>query len=294
MNSESISVRPRLPLRVMGAGLLTLAALITLGCRTAMPAKAAGERVEVVKTPNGGIQPQAVVDAQGTIHLIYFKGEARAGDLFYQRRAAGQTAWSEPLRVNSQAGAAVATGTIRGGQLALGKAGRLHAVWFGSQGARPRGPLNPAMPAESPHNGTPLLYSRLNDAGTAFEPQRNLMQATFGLDGGPSVAADPKGNVYAVWHAQDSTGTGEAARRVWIARSQDEGRTFSREAHAWKEPTGVCPCCSTKAFADRRGNLYALYRMAANRTERDMVLLASTDEGRTFRGARIDPWPVDT
>src|SRR4051794_33977196 len=87
-------------------------------------------------------------------------------------------------------------GTIRGGQLALGKAGRAHVVWFGTSKALPRGPLNPAMAADSPYNGTPLLYSRLDDAGTAFEPQRNLMQATFGLDGGPSVAADPLGNVY--------------------------------------------------------------------------------------------------
>jgi hypothetical protein len=25
-----------------------------------------------------------------------------------------------------------------------------------------------------------------------------------------------------------------------------------------------------------------------------MALVASTDRGRTFRGARIDPWPVPT
>src|SRR5262249_43885903 len=43
--------------------------------------------VELLRTPDGGIQPQAVVDAKGTLHLIYFKGDkAEAGDLFYVRR----------------------------------------------------------------------------------------------------------------------------------------------------------------------------------------------------------------
>jgi DNA-binding beta-propeller fold protein YncE len=41
-----------------------------------------------------------------------------------------------------------------------------------------------------------MLYARLDDAGTAFEPQRNLIQVAAGLDGGGSVAADQAGNVY--------------------------------------------------------------------------------------------------
>lgn len=81
---------------------------------------------------------------------------------------------------------------------------------------------------------------------------------------------------------------------MWIAKSADDGKSFTRETLAWNEPTGVCPCCSTEAFADSKGVLYALYRMAANRSERDMVLLTSRDQGRTFVGNRIDPWPVDT
>src|SRR5262249_49543596 len=90
------------------------------------------KRVNVVKTPGGGIQPQAVVDARGVLHLVYFKGEAEAGDLFYVRREQGKTEFSAPIRANSQAGSAIATGTIRGGQLAIGKNGRVHVAWNGS------------------------------------------------------------------------------------------------------------------------------------------------------------------
>ena len=35
-----------------------------------------------------------------------------------------------------------------------------------------------------------MLFARLDDDGTAFETQRNLMTYTQGLDGGGSVAAD--------------------------------------------------------------------------------------------------------
>ena len=38
------------------------------------------------------------------------------------------------------------------------------------------------------------------DEDGQFEPQRNLMQETFALDGGGSVAADAEGNVYVAWH----------------------------------------------------------------------------------------------
>ena len=273
---------------------LSLAGVATPGCVPPATVAAAGTAVELVKTPNGGIQPQAVADNRGTLHLIYFHGSAGAGDLFYVRRGKGESSFSAPVRVNSQPKSAIAAGTIRGGQLALGKGGRLHVVWNGSSSALPKGPLNPAMAADSPYNGTPLLYTRLNDSGTAFEPQRNLMQHTFALDGGASVAADRAGNVYVAWHAGSGTATGEEERRLWIARSRDDGRTFGRETAPWSEPAGACACCQVKVFADSRSSVYALYRAATRKVDRDMVLLTSLDRGASFRGERIHPWKVDT
>src|SRR5262249_43609235 len=168
----------------------------------------------------------------------YFKGDPGAGDLYYVRREPGKTAFSDPLRVNSQAGSAVATGTIRGGQLALGKGNRVHVAWNGSGKALPKGQ------GKYPQ---PMLYSRLNDSGTAFEPQRNLMQLTDALDGGGTVAADSDGNVYVAWHAgRLGNLAGEGKRQVWVARSTDEGRTFATETPAFAEPTGACGCCGMR------------------------------------------------
>jgi hypothetical protein len=248
--------------------------------------------VRLWRVPDGGIQPQAAVDAQGTVHLIYFKGEARNGDLYYVRWARGQTGFSSPMRVNSQDGSAIAVGTIRGAQMALGRAGRVHVAWNGSGLAEPKGPPNPEDPAA--RASAPMLYTRLNDAGTAFEGQRNLMRRTFGLDGGGSVAADQEGNVYVVWHGKaPGAPEGEAGRRVWIARSADDGKTFSAEQPVWEEPTGACACCGLRCFAGSHGAVYLLYRSAIESVHRDIFALVSHDHAATFRGGRLHSWQIN-
>jgi hypothetical protein len=131
-----------------------------------------------------------------------------------------------------------------------------------------------------------MLYARLSDDKTAFEPQRNLMQFAVGLDGGSSVAADGLGDVYVVWHAKGDS-EGEANRRVWVALSKDEGKTFSREVPAYRLPTGACGCCGMRAFADHQDNVYVLYRAATESVNRDMVLLISENTGRNFYEALV-------
>ena len=87
------------------------------------PDKALSRDRQPAQDREGGIQPQAVVDDAGILHLIYFKGDPAAGDLYYVRSSPGTTEFTKPIRVNSQPGSAVAVGTIRGGQLALGRGG---------------------------------------------------------------------------------------------------------------------------------------------------------------------------
>jgi hypothetical protein len=136
---------------------------------------------ELLRLPEGGIQPQVAVDETGIVHAVYLKGDPRSADVFYIRSSNCGKSSSEPLRVNSQPGSAIAAGAIRGAQLAVGRNGRVHVAGNGSSAAELRAPLNPEMPQDSPHNGVPMLYSRLTEKGT-FEPQRNLMRKTFGLD----------------------------------------------------------------------------------------------------------------
>ena len=255
---------------------------------SASPVDASGQagsvrgRVKPIRTPDGGLQPQAVIDESDVLHLVYYKGDPLRGDLFYVRRHSGSESFTEPIRVNSQPGSAVAVGTIRGAQIALGRNGRIHVTWNGSSKAEPYGPSNSA----------PMLYTRSNDAGDGFEPQRNLCQYAYGLDGGGSVAADEQGNVYVTWHAGAGS-RDETGRRVWVAASNDDGATFAPERAAYSEDTGACGCCGMRAFADRRGTLYLLYRAAGELVHRDMILLSQAEREASVRGEVVGPWEVN-
>jgi hypothetical protein len=138
-----------------------------------------------------------------------------------------------------------------------------------------------------------MSYTHLSDEGTAFEPQRNVIESAKGLDGGGSVAADDSGNVYVVWHAPEPGAKGEERRRVWVARSTDEGKSFSPEKAAFDKETGACGCCGLHAFADHSGNVYVLYRSALQRLQRDTYLLLSKDKGLSFRGEDLHPWKIE-
>ena len=270
--------------------------LISTSGGTARAAASNGpaERVQLTRVPDGGIQPQVAVGDDGVIHLIYYKGEAKQGDIYYVRSSDGGATFSKPLRVNSQPESAIAAGTIRGAELALGAGGRVHVAWNGSIAARPKGPLNPEQEPGSPYNGQPMLYARLNDKGTAFEPQRGLMQKTFGLDGGGAIAADTQGNVYVLWHGKTAGDpAGESGRRVWIARSADNGKTFAAEESAYAKPTGACGCCGMRAFTDAGGNLYVMFRSAQQEIHRDEYLLRSRDHGRSFEARVLHPWQIN-
>jgi hypothetical protein len=257
---------------------LALAWIVPVDSPTAA-AEHAG-RVKQLRVPNGGIQPQIVMDGKGVLHMIYYHGDPRHGDIFYVRSNDEGGSFSRPLRVNSVQGSAIAIGNIRGAHLAVGKEGRVHVAWNGSG----RG-----GPAEET-----MFYTRLNDEGTAFEKQRNVIRAAKGLNGGGSVAADDSGQVYVVWHApRPGEDAGESNRRVWVARSSNEGQSFTEEKAVHDKHTGVCGCCGLRAFADRKGNVYVLYRSALERVNRDAYLLFSKEKGASFRGDDLHAWKSD-
>jgi hypothetical protein len=240
--------------------------------------------VRLLEVPDGGIQPQAAIDDRGIIHLVFFKGDPAGGDLFYARLAPGAERFSSPVRVNSQPGSAIAIGTIRGGQIAVGRGGRVHVAWNGSNGARPKNPAG----------SNPMLYTRSDPGGKSFEPQRNLMRHTSALDGGGTVAADREGNVYVAWHGRtEDAGPGEAGRRMWVVRSRDDGATFTAEEPAIARETGACACCGTRALAARDGTLYLLYRAATGGVDRDIYLLHSEDRAGRFDGVSVSPWRAE-
>jgi hypothetical protein len=239
------------------------------------PALAANPLVEIRRVSDRGLEPTAAVDASGVIHLVYFTGDPRHGDLWYARGDA------KPIRVNGQAKSAVVLGGVRGPHLALGKNGdRVHVLWNGSDQATPR----------SPGGGPPLLYARSNPDGTAFDAERNLLTTSEGLDGGAAIAASEDDRLYFAWHGQPvgMKDASEATRRVWLATSLDGGATISKEAEVDKLRRGVCACCGLGLAIDVNHSPLVLYRTAERMVHRDMVLLRLHDplEPRTL--SRLD------
>src|SRR5215467_10540125 len=96
-----------LHVKLFWAGALTLFLNGVLGLAQA------NDLVHVIRTPDGGIQPQVVVDRQGTVHLVYLKGDPAGCDVFYVKRPKDQRVFTQPIRVNSEPGSAIAVGTVR-------------------------------------------------------------------------------------------------------------------------------------------------------------------------------------
>jgi hypothetical protein len=239
---------------------------------------AAAGTVEILPAPEGGIQPRALAAPDGSLHLVWYQGLEKGGDVFYARRVGGRN-FTVPVRVNSEPGSAIAAGTIRGAQAVVGKKGRVHVVWNGAKAVQDAPPQ-------------PLFYSRLADDGKSFEPQR-AMSGEWIMDGGGAVAADAKGRVYVFYHG--GIGMDELTRRVLVRSSTDEGRTFDSERIISPESSGVCGCCAMQAIATDSGTVIALYRTVSEAgRDRDLAALTSKDGGKTFVHSIMDRWAVAT
>jgi len=205
-------------------------------------------------------------------------GPATGGDLYYVRRAAGDGAFSPPIRVNSDAGSAIAAGAVRGGRIALGRNGWIHVAWNASHAVDRNG-----------ESITPMWYARLAPGARAFEPERAIGTHIKNLDGGGTVAADATGRVYVVWHAMGAT-PGEQHRQLQMAVSTDDGTSFAPDKALGNE-TGACSCCGVRALVDAAGRLQVLYRSAGEAIHRDATWLTVGPQGG-LPSVRLQPWEL--
>jgi len=256
--------------------LLLIAAVVVSSLGSAQ----ADNNVQLVHIPAGALQPQAVVDGAGTIHLIYYKGNEYHGDLYYATAPANSPGtFSQEVRVNSVPESACALGTIRGGKIALGRNNHVYVVWNGS----PRTAKNGALP---------FLFSQSQDGGRTFTAQRNVVQGKEMIDGGGSVTADDQGNVYLFWHAIAGKGAAETTGRIYMIKSGNDGATFGTARTIDKPGLGTCGCCSMSATA-YGGMIYVLYRSAGAGTARNTNILTSRNGGATFSSECVQEWQTN-
>ena len=249
---------------IVGASLVLGSLACCVGCADSLP------NVSVLRVPDGGTLPQVAVDEADTIHLVYYSGSMSFGDLFHATMHPGTSDWSEPQRINSTPRSVTGLGPTDGGQFTIGPDGRLHVVWF--------------------HRAPPRFYYTRSDHTGRFETQKVLSRKVEdGVESGPTLAVDHAGAVYVFWHADPVE---DAQRRVYGTVSRDNGVHFDSPRTVNLPAAGACACCGIRAVANVKGTISVAYRSAGDNVNRDMRLLTSTNEGRTFTDRLIQPWTL--
>ena len=207
-----------------------------------------------------GRQPQAAVDAQGTIWLTYardntiwLRSSADGGEIFGPEQSVAQVK-------------AMDVGMRRGPRIAAVDGALLVTCIAGEQ-ARGR-------------DGDLLLWRSTDDGKSWSEPRQLNSVKGAAREGLQATAAAGK-YVAVVWLDMRDKGT-----TLYGSFSHDGGKTFTPDRMLYSSPDGtICECCAPQAAVNERGRVAVLFRNALD-GNRDMYLMKSTDGGSSFSPAR--------
>lgn len=249
-----------------------LAGLVLILGSTFGAAISSAAEVTIMATPDEGLQPRLVTDAEGGIHLLYFKKRlnrpgAREGSLFYREYDDEAGRFGRPVRVSSQA-FNVQSYAIARASLAIDGSGRAHVMWY--------------LPRSSVY-----YYTRSNPERSAFEEQRSMVsEFAIGLDASGDVAAHGE-QVAVIWAAGDLSN--EAQRAAYGRFSHDGGASFGRETLISNPDLGACACCSLAADYRNESELLVAYRSAIDGVGRHMQLLTIDGVDHAPTGSEYGP-----
>lgn len=244
---------------------------------------ATAAEIEIIRLPDGAMQPRTAVGAAGVTQLVFLTGQPAASDVQIATLTKDGKL-NNIKQVNTHGTQAVAMGTVRGPTIATGVSGIRHVLWSGKNGTAAGG------------KGSALFYSRM-DAYFNASPPKDMMGATVALDGGAAVTSDGKSKVWIVWHAALKAGSGEAERRVFICQSNDDGLTFGQPWTPKGETFGVCACCGIAAAVNAKGSLAIWYRTAiagSGRGARLIELAVGADANTQPKLLAQDDWQLAT
>ena len=238
--------------------------------------------VKVVRAPAGAEVPEVVLDADGVLHLTYGLATAPGNDYsapgnsyYVQSRDRGLT-FTAPVQLNRPGDFWGGARMERGPKLAVGRGGVIHVVSLGNY-----------------QKGGGVWYTRSSDGGKTFEAGRNLLDVKTGCDNA-TVAADPEGNVYALWTdgRLGSDPKSPTASPIFMVRSRDDGRTFTKSEPVRHDyPGRACGCCRLEARVGADGYLYIAFR-GGYQSIRDPYLLRGRKTENDFQSICIhkDNW----
>jgi hypothetical protein len=136
-------------------------------------------------------------------------------------------------------------------------------------------------------HGGDILFARSDDGGRSFATSLNLSASRAGdgkgrisartwHNGSLDLAAGADGLIYAAWTEYEG--------RLWLARSDDGGRSFA--PRVWVAGDRRLPARGPSLALDEGGLVYLAWTVGEDRSA-DVRMASSSDGGRTFGTTRI-------
>jgi hypothetical protein len=208
------------------------------------------ERVAFASTENG--------------NLFVLAADAKSKRLWMSMSHDGGDVFMPPVPVSAE-GAPVNYRSENGPTL-LARGMSVYALW---QQNRPEG-------------GADIVFAIQSRMGTPFSPAASVLDKAPGdhsYNGFSSMALAPNGDIYVVWLDGRDPAQPEGTFSVYLARSTDKGKTFSKNQRV---ASGVCPCCRPAISVSDDGKIYVAWRKVFDGDIRDIVVARSEDAGSTF------------
>lgn len=263
-----------------------LALALSACTRQGQPTQA--EPVRVSKVGVDAAEPAVAAASDGSVYLAWVEHHADGGaDVMLAAFAATGESNGPAIRVNPTAGAA---GAWRGDPPAVSVApdGTVYVTWT----------------ARAESGATDLYLSASRDKGQSFElPAKVNDDRKPGAHGMHSLAVAADGSVFVSWLDEQNGAVsnkpgkkghkhGEANRELFVASSNDGGKTFSANRLIARE---VCPCCKTSLATAPDGRIYVSWRQVLPGNLRHIAVASSSDQGKTFSSPVIvsdDRWTI--
>ena len=230
----------------------------------------AGDIAFSISHPDKKVSPSAMAVYGEKIYVSYIREE---GDVYLTVLSAEGKTLIAPVRVNDNA--APANGIHQSPGMALGPNGEVYLTWVSHK--------------EGGEFAADIRFARSIDGGKTFLPSvavnDNPKPSSRGFE---SIAVAKDGAIYVAWldsreklaTAGNKQGQGKnGSSSAYFTRSLDGGKTFEKNI---KLDDNACPCCRTTIAAGPAGRVYVSWRKVFEGDIRDMVVTASSDNGRTF------------
>lgn len=265
---------------------------------TARPVPAAGMRAgaPVLATPTGDNEkPCLVARPLGGAYLAFAEREGEKTSVRFAVLRDGLHLDS-PVRVSTEE-MDLDLGAENGPTVAVDRTGRIYVAWVAGSW-KVKGAAHPAHATGSTgggKNGPPPRPGNLNiylatstDDGKTFSLPVRVNDDPEGAEHRfPTLAIGEQNTLHIAWlDKRKQTAEKSDFSRVFVARSTDGGKTFSRNVDATQgQETGICHCCRLSLVTHPRQGLVVAYRNDVH-DMRDIFLAGSRDRGETFSTPR--------